>query len=241
MKFFKITFLFSILLLSFNLNAQSLETGVIKMEITEVDSEDAQMAASLEMMKGMVTEYYFSPEKSMSKTDMMGGMIKSTTLVDNSTKDLTILMDVMGNRMHVETNQEKNKLTGDGGENMMEDLKITYDESDSKSIMGYNCIKATVSGMATDGPTGDMAFTMYVTDEIKASNQMIQGMDKIELKGFPLQYVLKNELMSMTYEAVGIQKELDNAAFDVKTAGYTKMTMEEFMEQMGSMGGGMGF
>jgi len=240
MNFFKITFLFSILLLNINLSAQNLETGVIKMEIVAVDSEDAQTAAGLEMMKGMVTEYYFSQEKSMSKTDMMGGMIKSTTLVDNSTKDLTILMDVMGNRMHVETNQEKNKMQDQGGD-IMEDLKISYDESDSKSILGYNCIKATVEGMSTDGPTGDMAFIMYVTDEIKASNQMIQGMDKIELKGFPLQYVLENDLMSMTYEAVEINKDLDKAVFDVKTAGYTKMTMEEFMEQMGSMSGGMGF
>jgi hypothetical protein len=197
------------------------------------------MAAGLEMMKGMVTEYSFSPDKSLASTDMMGGMIKSTSLVDNKTDDLTMLMDIMGNKMHVEsTKAERDKLSA-GTEDMMEGAKIEYDESDKKTIQGYDCIKATISGLGTEEMP--MKFTMYISKDIQASHKMIQGMDKLELEGFPLEYIMESDQMSMTYEATEVSKEVDNSIFDINTSGYTKMTWKEFMDQMGSMGGGMGF
>ena len=49
--------------------------GTIKMELTEVDSDNEQIAAQLEMLKGTQTIYYFTKEKSMVSANMMGGMI----------------------------------------------------------------------------------------------------------------------------------------------------------------------
>ena len=86
-----------------------------------------------------------------------------------------------------------------------------------------------------------MNFSMYLSKDIQASHKMIQGMDKLELEGFPLEYIMESDQMSMTYEATEVTKDVDDSVFAINTAGYTKMTWEEFMEQMGSMGGGMGF
>lgn len=239
MKFIETFLICAVCCLTMSLSAQKVDHGTIKMEITEVESDNEQMAAGLEMMKGMVTEYSFSPEKSLSTTDMMGGMIKSTSLVDNKTEKLTMLMDIMGNKMHVEsTKQERDKLSA-GADDMMDGAKIEYDESDKKTIQGYECIKATISGLGTEEMP--MNFSMYLSKDIQASHKMIQGMDKLELEGFPLEYIMESDQMSMTYEATEVTKDVDDSVFAINTAGYTKMTWEEFMEQMGSMGGGMGF
>ena len=86
-----------------------------------------------------------------------------------------------------------------------------------------------------------MKFSMYVTKDIQASHKMIQGRDKLELEGFPLEYVMEAGPASMTYEVTKISEGLDKSVFEINTSGYTKMTWKEFMDQMGSMGGGMGF
>ncbi len=239
MKFMKTLFLVSICFVSISMKAQKVEQGSIKMEITEVSSDNEQMAAGLEMMKGMVTEYSFSPEQSLSKTDMMGGMVKSTSLVDNITEELTMLMDVMGNKMLVESSKEERDQLAGGADDMMENVKVTYDESDKKTILGYECIKATISGIGTEEMP--MKFTMYVSEKLQANNKMIQGMDKLDLKGFPLEYVMETDQMSMTYAATEVKTEVDKEVFKLNTSGYTKMTWKEFMDQMGAMGGGMGF
>ena len=38
----------------------TLSEGSIKMEITEIDSDNEQMAAQLEMLRGTATEYFFN-------------------------------------------------------------------------------------------------------------------------------------------------------------------------------------
>jgi len=239
MKFLKISFLTVLSFITITINAQKIESGSIKMEITDVNSDNEQTAAGLEMMKGMVTEYSFSPDQSLSKTDMMGGMVKSTSLVNNKTEEMTMLMDLMGNKMLVEsTKEERDRLAGEA-DDMMENVKVEYDETDTKTIQGYECVKATIMGLGTEEMS--MKFTMYLSKDLLANNKMIQGMDKLDLKGFPLEYVIETDQMSMTYTATEVSTELDKEIFNVSTSGYTKMTWKEFMEQMGSMGGGMGF
>lgn len=213
--------------------------GYIKMEITDVASPDEQMAAGLEMLKGTETEYFFNKENSLVKANMMGGMMEMTSLVDNETEDLLFLMNMMGKKMAVEsTKEERDAEAAVEGTKQFDpsDMNITYDESDTKKILGYNCIKATV-----ENEDAEFGFTMYVSEEIKASNKLIQGLQDLDIRGFPLEYVMEMEQMQMTYTAIAIEEEVDTKVFDVSDEGYQKMSFSEFMEQMGSMGGGMGF
>ncbi len=228
-----------LMILSTSLFAQTnLDSGVIKMEITNVASEDENMAAGLEMLKGTETNYYFNKEKSLVKANMMGGMMEMTTLVNNEDEFLTFTMNMMGQKMLVESTKEerdaaqaKNNTTPD-----VSDFEITYDEEDTKEILGYTCFKANVSN-----EDGGFGFICYVTEDIKASSKMIQGLDQLDIRGFPLEYIMDAQQMQMTYTATEVSEEFDTEIFNIDTKGYKKMTFEEFMETMGSMGGGMGF
>jgi len=163
-------------------------------------------------------------------------MFKMESLVNNADENMTLLIDVMGQKMMIESTKEDRKEMEDEAKEAMEGMELTYDESETKEILGYKCIKANLSG----GEAG-MGFSMWVSKDIKASNKMIQGLNTIDIDGFPLEYVIETEQMTMTYTTTELKKEIDPKVFELNTAGFTKMTFEEFQEQMGAMGGGMGF
>ena len=227
------TLLMAILSLCFTVDGRSqdvLGEGVIKMEITEVSSQ----VPELEMMKGTTSEYHYNADNSLVLASMMGGMVQMTTLMDNETEDLILLFDMMGNKMLVEsTKAERDSLQGGGGD--IPDIEITYDDTDTKTILGYNCIKATWS--TPDGLT----FNMYVSDEIQANNQLIQGLQYINLNGFPLEYIIETPQMGLTYTTTEILDEVDSSVFEINTDGYQVFSLEEFMSQMGALGGSLGF
>jgi len=235
-------FILPLMLMTFltvSLTAQgTLEKGYLKMELTEASSDNEQMAAGLEMLKGSETEYFFDKDNSLVKQSMMGGMVNITTLVENKTEGINMFFDMMGQKMHVETSTEEMEKSAESGQaDAMGEMKVTYDEADTKEILGYKCKKANITSSGAEGFT----FGLYVTEDIKASPKMIQGLQKVDLKGFPLELVIDMGQMKMVYTTTEIKKEVDPAAFKISADGYKKMSFEEFQESMGAMGGGMGF
>jgi len=83
-----------------------------------------------------------------------------------------------------------------------------------------------------------MTMEMYVAPDVKMSSKMIQGLDKIDMKGFPLEYIMDAGIMTMTFTATALTDEVDESVFELDTRGYKKMTWEEFQETMKSFGGG---
>jgi len=236
-KLTTILFLSTFIFINFTLKAQDISEGMVKMEITEVDSDDQQIAAQLEMMKGTETNYYFNNDRSLVTANMMGGMITMKNLHDNSNQNMTILFDVMGQKMMVESTKEDRAEVEEEQKAAMEGMEVVYDKEDTKEILGYKCYKASIEG----GEDMPMTFTMYVSPDIKASNKLIQGLQGFDIEGFPLEFVMDMGQMSMTYTTTELKTEIDKSVFDVNTDGYKKMTFEEFQEQMGAMGGGLGF
>lgn len=238
----KITILLVAFLFNANfsqLSAQDITEGMVKMEITEVSSDNPQVAAQLEMMKGTSTEYYFSPDKSLVSSNMMGGMIKMSYLVDNNTENMTMLFDAMGQKMMVESTKDERKEMEEQQNATAEQVDITYDEKDTKEILGYKCIKATIT--PKENADVPMTFGMYVSEDVMASNKLIQGLQAFNLKGFPLEMIMEMPEMKLTFTTTELKDSIDKSVFDVKTSGYTKMTFDEFSQTMGGMGGGMGF
>ncbi len=240
MKMYLIQFLATVVLIMPSLgNAQAtLNEGVIIMELTDVNSEDQQMAAQLEMMKGTETNYYFNEAQYLSTSNMMGGMVQMKNLFNVSDEKMTLLFDVMGQKMMVESNKEERMKMEAEQKAALEGIEVVYDAEDTKEIMGYKCHKATIASEDGEFP---MTLTMYISPEVHASNKMIQGLEGFEIEGFPMELVMDMGKMSMTYTTTEINKEFDNSVFELETSGYKKMTLEEFQEQMGAMGGGMGF
>ena len=215
---------------------KSIEKGYVKMEITEVSSDDPQAAMQLEMMKGTVTEVYFTEGKYKTTMTMMGGMIKMNNLVDLKTKNIDMLFDAMGNKMWVATDMEKAKADRTAAQDMS-NLKVEYDKTQTKTILGYKAYKATKIATVEQ----NMTIEGWVTEEIKTDANIIQGMEDLKLEGFPLEFSVINPQMKLTFTATDIKDTVADSEFVLNTDGYKKLTAEEFSEMMGSMGGGMGF
>ncbi len=224
--------IFCMTIMALSVNAQK---GYLKQEITEISSDDEQMAMMLEMMKGTQTEYFYSGDKHLSKASMMGGMVETKSLFNGSTGDVLVLINAMGQKMMVEsTDKEMEKMNADQAEQMSK-MDIVYDENDTKEIAGFKCIKATIKHPEMED---GMSFVMYVAPEVKANNRMIQGMQFFELKGFPLEFTMDMGQMKMTSTTVEFKEDFDDSVFSLDKSGYQKKTFEELM-QMG--GGGFGF
>jgi len=214
---------------------KKLDRGYVKMEITEATSDDPQMKMGLEMMQGSFTEIFFTEGKYKTEMSMMGGMVQMNNLVDVSTNKMDMLMDAMGNKIWVETNLDEAKANKPANQDMS-DFEVSYDKSQTKEILGYNAYKATITvpndqGMTVEG---------WITEEIETDANIIQGMQDLKLQGFPLEFSIVNPKMKMTFSAVDIKESVSEDEFTLNTEGYKKMTMQEFNESMGGMGG-MGF
>ena len=68
----------------------------------------------------------------------------------------------------------------------------------------------------------------------------MQGVEANKLTGFPLEYIINNGMFSMVFSALEVKNEFDMNVFNIDTKGFKEMTMEEFQNAMGGMGG-LGF
>ena len=213
------------------------DQGYIKMEITDVATENAEMAGYLEMMKGTETEYFYTAEQSLVKANMMGGMVEMSTIVNTEDESMVMLMNAMGNKMHIESTKSERDLAEAKSGQEMPEYNIEYDENVTKEILGHQCIKAVVT-IGEEDSDEKMTMDMFVAPELKMSSKMIQGLDKVDIKGFPLEYIMDAGIMKMTITATELEDSVDEKAFEIDTRGYKKMTWDEFQETMKAMGGG---
>jgi len=202
------------------------------MEITKIASDNPEMAMGLEMMKGSQTEIYFNENQHLTSTDMMGGMIKTKTFVDQNSNKMDLTMDAMGNKIWVES---KLDVAEDVKQKEIAALtKFVYDKNDTKEILGYKCYKMTTTNPEMEGYT----LTAYITEDIKSAANIIQGFQSVKFAGFPLEFIVNNSQFTITMSAVDIKDNFADSQLVIDTKGYKKMTMEEFKK---SVGGNFGF
>ena len=226
-------FIFSIFCFFIAQAQEKITDLTVTMEITKVEADDPQMAMQLEMMKGSKTEMHIKGKKSLTKMDMMGGMIKMNILSDEASDNTDMTIDAMGNKMWI--NSKPSELKKDPKQTaVLAGTEIKADKSKTKSIAGYECYLVSVSSKELP----DMSYELYVTDKIIPSSGMLQGFQGVDIPGFPLEFVVKTPMMKMTSTTKEIKTSVDETKLSLKTDGFKKMTMEEFRQ---SMGGGLGF
>jgi hypothetical protein len=227
----KIKNIITIFLAFIVLNAWSqkeMKTGVITLEISDVSSKDEESNQMLQMMKGTQTIVAFSGDQSYLSMDIMGGLIN----VKNYTtaNETNMFMDMMGQKIWVQTpviNTEKA---------MSDDFTVEIDKNNKKKIAGYDCSYVTIKNKTNP----DLIINAYVTDAIKSRVNIIQGFEKVDFGGFPLEYTIDSGI-KITMTAVDIKDTVDSEIFKSNSEGYTKMTKEELIEQLGPMSGMLGF
>lgn len=214
-----------------------LSEGYIKFEVTDVQSDDAAMAAQLGMMKGTTNEVYFTKEKSLTKMNMMGGMMKMTMLANMADNTSMMLFDAMGQKYMIPVSSEEKAIAKEKSDETMGDLEFIYDKEDKKTIVGYECYKMMIKSASMEG----FEMSAYITQDIETKTEVLQGIEAGKMEGFPLEYIVsQGGQFSMVFTAQEVKKEIDATVFDLNTKGFKEMTMEEFQSAMGNMGG-MGF
>ena len=163
-------------------------------------------------------------------------------------KDLTV--HIKGNKSRVEQKQmmgsniivsDLDKKTGFmemdmGGQKLR--LNITTEEfisqskimsnivyiDEAKTIVGYPCKKAIMSDS-----TGTRSMTVFYTEKIKNQAQA----EFVGLKGFPLQYNVTQQNMTMEMIASEISEESVSHDIFNKSDGYQDITREDLQKMMG--------
>lgn len=191
----------------------------------KASSDNPQMAQMMAGGAGTMVTYIKGTKR---RTDFkMGMMINRTTIVDMSTKQSIMLMDMMGNKYELKTDLNKDK---DKEAPTIKDLDST------KTIAGYKCKASSVS--VTDPRSGDkQTFTVYYTDQLPYDEDysMYKG-----LKGFPMQFGMAQQGITFTMSATNVDKKaLSDTTFAIPSGYKVYNSREDLMKAIQQdMGGG---
>ncbi len=224
-KILKFTFLLAFVAISVSVFAQKkIKEGVVKFEM-KADGDAPELA----MLGGTMLDFYFSGNMQRMDMNMMGGMMRIQTIIPNdSPKDGTILMDMMGQKIQV-IDLTEDDLANSNSFMKTDNIKeVVYDEKDKKEIAGYPCYKAKLK--LDDG----MELEYYITEKIQPP-MPVKSKGANMLKGYPLEMNIDTgQGVKMNFVAKEVSKTVEKDAFKVPD-GYAKMTMEEFEKQMGGL------
>ena len=183
--------------------------GISYLEVPEeMQGFESMLPQEMEMVIGK--------SKMMIKQSVMG--VQQIVIVDNETKEGDVLMDMMGQKIHLHMTKEE---LDEGKEEAGEPVIRYFDEA--KEILGYECKKAEIDQGEAE------TVTVWYTEEIEAPHREFD-----DLKGFPLEYETRNDGMLMRMRATTVDEKAPDASVFNIPEGYTTMTMEELQK----MGGG---
>ncbi len=219
----KILFSFALLLGSFTMNYAQITEGHVKYKI-EVSTENPDMEMVVGMMQGSTLDIYF--KEKMTRAEMkMGSMMNITTISDEKSGEILMLMSGMIGKKAISTSTEELQ-----GETEVE--KPTYEVElvdETKEIAGYSCKKAIL----TDEDGNENIF--WYTEEIEVSKKGQSYLNE-NVPGYPMQYEINNNGFVMGMTVTEIKEELSKAELKLFNMdipdGYAEMTMEE-LQQMG--------
>ncbi len=197
-------------------NSQTFE-GEITYKITYTDlPAEAEMYKAMLPVKSVVV---MKNEKSMTEQNTMG--IINIKMINNSkTKKSAMLMDMMGKKIVMEDNVES------------EDVKSNFEvikQSETKMIAGYKCNKAIIK----NGEGNEVVY-WYTTSLPGYKGKNIPNID---LEGFPMEFSINQEAMSMKMTVTTVEKKAVNDSVFEIPADYEKKTKEEMQDLLKGMGG----
>lgn len=210
------------LMCTINVNAQTKSNfeGVVTYSIS---FEGAGLPPeAMAMFKGSETVTYIKPDK--LRVDMTMPMQSSSFITDNKNKNYVSLMDIMGKKYLI-------KMNGPDLKNDSAPETIIKYTGETKTIAGYKCKKAEITGKEIKGNAVEVFYTEEIlTNEIKP---VYEG-----LKGFPMEYSINQGGMKMKLTAKTVSKEkVPDSKFEIPKEGYIVTTLEELqntmMKQMG--------
>ena len=232
-------------------NEAQITSGTIVMSLIHFENLEDLSDPKKEMSEGMKSfkmTIHFAPYKQVNKTSNSDKMATEQHFQDNVQ---TNYEDVFGEKTMFKTSMVEPlilKQLGVQKEELEKMYKLSYDKSDTKNILGFDCYRANFI-LHTDQdsfegtvPKGlqNMSITMYITEALQTEEFNMSNMPGIELNGMPLSMSIRQGMVKMTYEALSFDDKVDPSAFQKPKGDYKEMSLEDL--KMKGMGyGGFGF
>ena len=204
--------LFPILLILLSVSplvqAQDFE-GVITFGISYPDLTPEMKAMEASLPKEM--SYHIKGNKTKMEQPVMGGSV--IVLFNGNTGTTETYTDVMGQKVKtVATKEDLDKTLSEQSE-----MKVQILEEE-KEVAGYNCKKAIIT------QEGQPELTIYYSEEINVESITSLSPQFKDLKGFPLEYSIAANGMSMQMIAKKVNPQsIDDAVFQAPEGDYREM------------------
>lgn len=204
--------LFPILLILLSVSplvqAQDFE-GVITFGISYPDLTPEMKAMEASLPKEM--SYHIKGNKTKMEQPVMGGSV--IVLFDGNTGTTETYTDVMGQKVKtVATKEDLDKTLSEQSE-----MKVQILEEE-KEVAGYSCKKAIIT------QEGQPELTIYYSEEINVESITSLSPQFKDLKGFPLEYSVAANGMSMQMIAKKVESQsIDDAVFQAPEGDYREM------------------
>ena len=149
----------------------------------------------------------------------MSPLMKMDIIFNSETSTSLMLINAMGKKIAVEMNDTTEKIDPS--------LFTLTQKEDIKIIAGYKCRKKIITDTANN------SYTLWVTDKLPSYKN--QNLPDIDMGGFPMEYNIENNGMSVRMTASKVtEKSISDDEFTIPE-GYEKKTAEEMGELMKGM------
>ncbi len=213
MKGIKLTLCITMLLSStFSIAQKIISEGTIVYNIAiETGSSQPKMA---DVLDGATTTIFL--KGGLSRTDMVSALGNETTIHDSKTGNAVILKEYSGQKLMITLTKENWE-----AKNKKYDGVTFIPGTETKTIAGYNCKKATAK--LKDGSS----VIVYYTPDLNVMNKEYDQTFK-SLPGLPMQYEFETGKLKFQYTVSKLDlNPLSNAKFDFPKSGYRVMTYDE--------------
>jgi GLPGLI family protein len=190
-----------------------LSEGTISYDIVINTGSDKPQGA--DFLDGATSAVYIKGPK--TRTEMVSPLGTQSTIIDGTKNTIVILKEYGEQKYLINLKPEDWK----DANKKYEDVSFTYDNSASKTILGYKASKAI--GKLKDGTT----FTVWYTTDLFPENKDFQYANK-DLPGLALEYETNMGNLKVTYTVSKISfSPVPAAKFDIPKSGYRMLTYNE--------------
>lgn len=193
---------------------KTLKEGMITFSATWSGGDNVPAEMVEAFPKEIVTYYKDGKSYSGMEINMMGQSMKMDVVMESTPMKMTMLMNVMGQKVGIVSSEEDMK-------SIMDTIQVSYEYLDfKKQIAGYTCQKV-IAKIGTS-QTMEMFVTKDLVMPMSQYTMTFKG-----LQGTPLEFSQKQNGLTVRMMATKIQEASVDAGKFVIPEGYMMMTMKE--------------
>jgi GLPGLI family protein len=214
MKHFRLVLVTFLIIASLPSMAQKrISEGTISYDIVINTGTDKPQGA--DFLDGATSAVYIKGPK--TRTEMVSPLGTQSTIIDGTKNSIVILKEYGEQKYMINLKPDDWK----DANKKYEDVSFTYDNTASRTILGYKAAKAI--GKLKDGTT----FTVWYTTDLLPENKDFQYANK-NLPGLALEYETNMGNLKVTYTVSKISfSPVPAAKFDIPKSGYRMLTYDE--------------